>query len=219
MIENLLVTYFGHLGSDASREQTWSMGIRFEGVTPGEFNALAPSAAQDLADQMVTDFVANMPASMFADTVWLYGAKIAAIAEDGHYGSLPYTGVHSIGEPYGSASYRMPFQDALVVTFRHVALGTGNYGRVYLPPVGAEPTLGGLIDTGTRDSYLANAVSWLTDTQASVVDVFPEALLSIIGRGEIPTSKSVQQVGIGLVIDTQRRRRDKLVESIAYTSL
>ncbi|MGV1089627.1 MAG: hypothetical protein ACOYBX_16765, partial [Mycobacterium sp.] len=91
--------------------------------------------------------------------------------------------------------------------------GRANYGKMYLPHTRM------LLDPGTPRVSAANASTTATAMAAFITGLngsaggwtgTPEVqVMSRVGSG---TTKTVTTVRVGRVIDTQRRRRDRLIE-------
>jgi hypothetical protein len=118
----------------------------------------------------------------------------------------------------GTGASNHPFQTAMVSSLRAAAPGASSRGRLYWPATGVvldastlrpASAIVGAFTTGVRD--------FLTLANAAVRVTFPGSIgLSVWSRKNTNSSVVTKILG-GDVIDTQRRRRDTLLES--YTTL
>lgn len=145
--------------------------------------------------------------------------KVAAIDATGHteldqvYYAYPATELNgSVG------AITLPPQCALVVTLlSDRPRGKASKGRMYLPGIAAMPNSGtgklSAADTGT----IADGMQTFFDTLAGSFDVPDQLILAAKGTGPVPglTAQNdfVETIRVGDVIDTQRRRRNGLVET------
>jgi hypothetical protein len=149
----------------------------------------------------------------------LVGVKFAAVGADGHYLTDPRTVTD--GTDVGDDSDVLP-QASVVVSLRSGSvLGEANYGRMYLPHT--TMALGSATPyttSGIQSAFAAAAVTFITNVAADLNGVITPAVTPMImsskGSG---VSKVPSEVLIGRVIDTQRRRRNKLTESYATGTL
>jgi hypothetical protein len=104
----------------------------------------------------------------------------------------------------------LPFQCATVITLVTASATRHGRGRFYLPPLGV-----GVLDTGRLS---AAATGSLELAFTSFFDVLSTAGLSVVVRNRSGhVSTPVTEARVGNVIDTQRRRRNKLIET--YTAI
>jgi hypothetical protein len=121
----------------------------------------------------------------------------------------------------GGGAPKMPLQCALVFSLRTDTPGPRGRGRIYWPCLSA--TLGS--DTRFSSAALATTLAdfktWMLALQAAIGTVTdPDLALNLAVRSRTSkTTPHVKRVILGNVVDTQRRRRDKLPEvtsTVAY---
>jgi len=170
------------------------------------------------------EFLGHMDAMLtqvgWADYSNLRTVKIAAIGTNGLYVAEPLS--HETITPYQGAATQVLPQATVVASLRSgFSLGRANYGRMYLPhttpgleaetpyiPASSLPPLAGYIKTFIND------VSDSLNLESPSV-LFP-AIMSQVGAG---TAKQIVSVGAGPVVDTQRRRRNRLNDTAVLVTL
>jgi len=145
--------------------------------------------------------------------------KLAAVGVDGLYLTDPR--IRPVTGFVGFTGATVLPQSSVVATFwSGLGFGTANFGRMYLPHTAlpletltprATAAVAGAFTDGVAEFVSAvNGVADSVEAASGVVN------LSKIGLG---TVKAVAQVGVGRVIDTQRRRRNRLNEDILYAAV
>lgn len=169
------------------------------------------------------------PAAGFSAVAGLGWIKFNAIDDRGHYVSATTTHMDkwSPEETGGSASWASeaycPPDTALAISFHSAYRGPRRAnGRIYLPPQMPDLTAGGRIASDALTAIAFNAqtvVDNLNDLPGFDVGTGPR--LAVVSRrsetGAAPVCTEVNEIRVGDVLDTQRRRGNKLRES--YTKL
>jgi len=99
----------------------------------------------------------------------------------------------------------VPPQCAVVVSLRTNLFNKAGRGRFYLPALATDKVSAGRILTAARDSI---AVA----SQKMVQSLNGAGYTVVVYHRSAKTHDNVTQVSVGDVFDTQRRRRDKLIE-------
>lgn len=178
----------------------------------------------------VAEFTFYVTAATLADAVTGYDLWAAALAADTSYTDLfptvvqfgggkvsqvdEATGVvvatSVAGTPYAGTGFgaSMPPQNALVVTLYSALAGRSDRGRFYLPG----PAFSS-IDVNGR-FLVADALQVATSMVAAFNAARPTGWTDIIVYSRKNRSHvTATVVSVGNIIDTQRRRRDKLLET------
>lgn len=114
-----------------------------------------------------------------------------------------------------SASSALPGQCAIVVTLRTATLSRRGRGRFYLPPMaGASTTSTGRLSSASQALCVTSLNAFFNALKTFVAPMTP-VVYSPTGR----TVATVTSYDLGDVFDTQRRRRNKLVESRVGASI
>lgn len=132
--------------------------------------------------------------------------------------TAPAAGAATASADYaGSSTPNLPLQCAVVCSLRTPINTRRGRGRVYWPAVGLTVTAAGKLNLANAPSLQTNFRTMFTE----IANAWPEtgeldlAVVSKVGDTVTP----VTQLRVGDVIDTQRRRRDALVEvyqSVVY---
>lgn len=184
---------------------------RLEGTFPGEVwsfglytdSNLSVAAAQSAFMTGITNFWAEV-GPLLCTTV---AATRAVTVELDPATGGQLTGAEDTRADVGSSvATCLPFQCAPVVSLRTATLSRAGRGRFYVPSLAVDQVDAGRMLTAARDSLADGAlalVQGLTSAGGNVV-IYHRAL---------GNTTPVTSLDVGDVIDTQRRRRNKLVEA------
>lgn len=118
----------------------------------------------------------------------------------------------------GSGTVILPFQSSLVYTLRTARPGRSYRGRMYWPFVTASMLATGLVNTASTS--LASRASSFAQMLAAHCTAGPLASLDpMVASAATGDVTPVTSVRVGNVMDTQRRRRDNLVESFGSAAI
>ena len=122
----------------------------------------------------------------------------------------------------------LPPQVALCVSlWSGQRFGRGNRGRLYLPTPSASVGDSGLVDAGAV-GFLRNVMARLLQDLTSAMQAAPNlgdvvpVIVSAGGTGTTPAppiTRAIEQIAVGRVLDTQRRRRRSLEEYPVYATI
>lgn len=121
----------------------------------------------------------------------------------------------------GSAS-KTP-QDAVVFSLRTSTPGPRGRGRMYFPAVGASLSAAFQLTGPSPAGIAADAKTWLNAIGSQMNAYFASisSVLTVVLSVRSQTDhvcRNVNQIQVGAVLDTQRRRRDSLPETYASVS-
>lgn len=121
-----------------------------------------------------------------------------------------HQGASTAAEISGSGTAQQACQVSLVVSLMTGFPGGRNRGRMYFPAVGAGITTAGTTGSGSQ----GNATN-LAALLASIAEGSPESTLTLpaVVSEAASAVTAVTSIRLGNVPDTQRRRRDALVET------
>jgi hypothetical protein len=92
-----------------------------------------------------------------------------------------------------------------------------NYGRFYVPlPKPPWTFTNGRMDAPYCDNLALGAKEMIHDVAGEVSTVGVQTYPAIVSRVGVGENKPIRKIAVGRVLDTQRRRRNKLVEEPVY---
>jgi len=195
-------------GGKLPGSEIWSCSLRMAFTGTGTADN-SPSFATSVANA-VSAFHTTA-GSMIDATCKLSYCKVNVVGTDGHYIS-PTTQETVFADLAGpnSGGPLHPNQVALAVSWTTgVTRGPAHRGRFYLPMPSVVIGADTLVTTTARDSVKTRATALLTALNAIRTD----AKVAVFSRKSgAATNRLVQGVEVGRVLDTVRRRRNKLAE-------
>lgn len=174
---------------------------------------ITPTQLDNMAGYLAVCMAAS-PGTHWAAYSALTSVKVAACDANGHYTSAPK--LRAITGRAGTYEDVTP-QSTVVVSLRsNETFGRANYGRMYLPhtsfPLGASYQATSAVATNV--AVAAATMIGSINIQAALVQADVQVVnMSKLGTGTI---KPVSKVGIGRLVDTQRRRRNALPEGTIF---
>lgn len=114
---------------------------------------------------------------------------------------------------FGQGTADHPYQNALVLSLRSPLAGASGRGRLYIPATGLAlngPTLRPTAATIT--SVLAGTKGYLQAIGTAVTAQVTDTILAVWSR-KLTTTLGVTRIQMGDIVDTQRRRRDQVIEN------
>jgi hypothetical protein len=199
---HLRVTWFGD--GWASQEE-WSTGLRINGIA-------MPSAAQlDSLDAAFAALFSN-PNIVTTRAVRYLGVKVAPQDVNGLYGASGVAKEKLRATPLATTNAGGLPQATMVATLTTATpRGLANEGRMYLPATTLVPADDGRIVAGIAESYRDAVVTFI-----NAVDAVGLGPVSVFSKGTPKTPggavRDVTGVRLGRVVDTQRRRRNRIPE-------
>lgn len=184
---------------------------RLEGTFPGEIwsfglytdSNLSVAASQSAWMTGITNFWSEATALFSTDVAT---TRAVTVELDPSTGSQ-LTGAEDTRTDVGtSAAETLPFQCAPVVSLRTATLSRAGRGRFYAPSLAVDQVAGGRLLIAARDTLADAALELVQGLTAAGGN------LVIYHRGP-GTTTPVTSLDVGDVIDTQRRRRNQLVEA------
>lgn len=204
--------------------ETWSSGVNFS-FFASVFGGFSQTQCESIVQRLITNIpLATWPAALRAllsttgsITGWRVEThqedeSISAVAENNYAAAIAGTG----------GATKSP-QDCVVFSLRSGTPGARGRGRMYWPALGCTLGAGFKISAPTPLAIAGDAKALLkligdqlnaelaANSVAATVEL---AVRSQVGHENNP----VIRVQVGDVLDTQRRRRDALVESYAVTA-
>lgn len=205
MADLLRVSLIGELpnGEEWSVNPVWGLNDFPVSTTPAQVQAVATAIAANALP-------ANLAISWAVNTK-LTGVRVEART---YAGVLENQAEAVKATPWaGGSTTTHPFQTAWVVSLRTAAVGASGRGRLYFPATGATLDSDTYRPSTTQtNTFLTACRQVLTDCETDVKAVFSTAKLVVWSRKN-NSAANVTSVQAGDILDTQRRRRDALIES------
>lgn len=186
----------------------WSLGGDFGDVdvSPTQAQTIAAAiAAITFNGPLLTNFAANT-------TIATVRVEARTLAND-----LEAVGEAAKSTPQnGTSSVTHPFQTAWVSSLRTSFPGASGRGRLYWPATGVtlQPT--------TYRPSTSNTLNFATEVETALSQIgqaiavtFPTGTSLCVWSRTKSTLLAVTSIQVGDILDTQRRRRDSLVESVS----
>lgn len=184
---------------------------RVEGTFPGEVwtfglhtdSSLSLSAMQSQFITGITNFWATATALFCTDVAAIRAVTVELDPATGKQ----LTGAEDTLALAGTSTATcLPFQCAPVVSLRTATLSRAGRGRFFVPSLAVDQVDAGRMLTSARNT-LADAAQDLVQGLTSAGGTL------VIYHRALGTTSVVTSLDVGDVIDTQRRRRNKLIES------
>ena len=202
-------------GTFEAEEEVWTNGLNFAD------QSIVPMNLEETFDETITDVAAAIQAwhtnvdTGISNRCRLEWVKYALIATDGKYLVDPF--VYDYPTPInGGSTGAIETQRSLALSFKTPnTRGPASNGRIYVPAFRLGVGINGRLATTDQEDFVAAGKVFIDAINAAVSgrpDVLRVAVVSKVGAG---TSSYVTSVRAGDVIDSQRRRKNKMREVYA----
>jgi hypothetical protein len=215
-------------GTAISGVEIWQSGFRVAppaDATEGDIRAALGQISVDDCFQAVGKVIGYTPALMaYSDSLVLRWAKVAPIKTNGKYAGNPKIAEGTIkGAATGARTG--PAQLAWVATLSSgKGFGMAQKGRMYWP---VPPSVGATVDPVTGavtqaqcDEFRDIVATAIEDVDGEISTTLVPAFAAIMSSGGgvsnpsgTGTTNAIMEVGVGRILDTQRRRRNDLQEA------
>ena len=203
------------LGSSPGGE-TWSINPVFDPT--GEFPGGVDQANLDTACDAIAALTPNAFLTGFMSTsLQITGAKVEV--RDDSNDALIAISQSVRGTPLsGTTSALRGAQNAIVLSLRTTTPGASGRGRLYWPAVGTGVDTQLRFGSGAVSDFLSGMKTYLGAMDAALTSAFTGIAFDLSVRSKTTlTTPHVNKLQAGNVPDTQRRRRDAMIED--YTAL
>lgn len=186
---------YRHVAQGHYEGEVWSFGVHSQ----GSLLTTAANAAWVGAFQAFW----TATGALYCATVGVDELTTAEVIQTtGKQATKAYTASSLAGSNAGPC---LPFQIAPVVSFRTAAANRTGRGRIYTPSPAVDQIVGSKLVTAARQDLLDGAVDMLRALRTAGLTPV------LYGRTDHQTQE-ILSVDVGDVVDTQRRRRNKLIE-------
>lgn len=204
-------------GDMYSSSETWQFGVRAL-EDPGFVGDDASPAAQLLANALATPTQTMFTSSAFniSNKCRLITIKAAMIEPDGKYAPDFVPGIYTYTTPpVGPSTLTVAPQLCITVSLKTAKpRGRAHAGRFFVPMPGVTLGSDGRLSDPTVDAMETVVKTWLQ----AIVNSSEAAQITIFSELDTGYAETVNQVGIGRVLDTQRRRRRSLDERRTFVA-
>ena len=189
-------------------------------------NPGSAAAAQAIADKAVPAFASNMNAGFYAQAVSAVQVSAYTMKDDGRKVDQKGVALFDGGDAFtGGGTGAMPAENSVVLSlygYDPTKFGgptrAQQRGRMYLPtPASGNLGSDGLVTTAVVNTQLGNWQGWFDDITGAITlaggtfHVDP-VIRSLGGKNGAEMATQVGWLRMGRLVDTQRRRRNKLDE-------
>lgn len=201
-VPHILVQFGGPMDGGP---EIWSTGFRcanYAEYTQPSLKSYLDGALKDHVSSFITT-----SAHAFSSSVQLAFVKANRIGPDGKYAD-PVSNTHEFTGtlPQGAQTPNMPYQVSVVASLRGPGRGPGTHGRMYLPSQSLVVEADGSLEGDIPPSCANAVVSLFTAVNGDSPGLLPALFAQ---KGEVG---QILNVLVGSIPDTQRRRRNALVE-------
>ena len=200
-------------GTMVGSPEIWGCGIRCQAIN-GPYTVEVNQAACD-------GYVKNAVENLILDTQMLFSSdvelgyiKVNNIAADGKYADETTAAHYETVPVQGGQTPGMPYQVSVVATFVGTGRGQGSRGRIYLPSQALEMQSGGRLAGGLTGPMVAGLVTFFHALEAPAELGYKPGIFSSKGPWSL-----VNTIEVGDIPDTQRRRRNALIEERAASAV
>lgn len=188
---------FRHTVRGVFPAEQWTFGIHTLG-------SITVDAAQSAWVAAVADFWSTELAAVYCADVAIQSVVTAELSQPtGKQITRRETQVNHVGT---NAAACLPFQVAPVVSLRTALATRAGRGRFYAPSPAVDQQAAGRLITTAQTALLNSAVAMFTALTGA-------GLSGVLYSRTTTQTQEITSVDVGDVIDTQRRRRNKLIEN------
>lgn len=209
MATRVYVRFIGTVGSPAIEQMSFGVNFGTVGGAGAGDSAICQALATAVADYVdttvdVQPIFDEMSTAVTMTRVEVYGYQGVGPAAASGSAALP-------APKQGSGTIKSPFQVARCVSLQTALPGASYRGRFYVPAMGASVAITGTVNP--PPNYLLAWKTLFTAVEAAWTGSAPIELGVYSPSKDVVTP--VTRLRVGNVLDTQRRRRDALVETFS----
>lgn len=206
-------------------ETDWDTSTTWEADGPGSLTFDPESYLTDYVGASVTNWING---AGFSNKVQVLGASLYPCDTSGRSigSNVAHLTYHT--PPIGGSSAKMlPTENSVVLSWSTDRLGKRGRGRIYPPPITSDALDSyGLVADGWLSTYKNAAKNLIegmafhgTGTAAPAVETVVTGPSSGGGLGAYLSYGVINKVRVGHVVDTQRRRRNKIPENYSSADI
>lgn len=202
-------------GTIGAGGEIWSTGVNFipdvgpAVISPGDLAAWAESAAVELEAGLGTVLNTGVSANGTID-------EVRAYYYPSNDGPAQFVGIAPC-DYVGSSTSNNPLPTSMVFSLLTATAGRSFRGRMYWPALSLTINTSGRFPSSVMTSAATDAANLLT-ALAGAVTIATDLTPAVVSKTRNLVTP-VTQIRVGDVPDTQRRRRDALVEAYSTASI
>lgn len=218
-LREVIVSYvrLSVLGSSPGGE-VWSINPVFDPT--GEFPGGVDQTALDAAANAIAGLTLGAQMLAFMSTALSWTGVRLEVRDDSTDGLIAISNQVKGTAAVGTGTPLRGAGDAIVVSLRTNTPGASGRGRVYWPAIGGSVDSTLRFSSANTAALLTNISAFFVSCEGALATAFPTIGFDLAVRSKrTHTSPHVNKLQCGNVPDSQRRRRDALVEdynSLAY---
>lgn len=198
----------------SSTSGDWDIVNQFQVNGPGipDFDPMSY-----MTDQVIPAWETYLATDSFSIDCKATFIKIAPIAQGGTtILARTCTATANADVHGGLGGNHLPLQNSIAISTQTPVVGRRGRGRWYLPaPAVSLIGTKGLLASGVNAAFAETAATFLEDLGFTTIGTDEPRVRPIVTGDPYEQYGRISSVRVGSVVDTQRRRRDQLVESYA----
>ncbi len=196
-------------GSDEIGETALHLSSGPGGDLAAQFADWTPADLQDSGDDLYTQILSS-GSLQWGDYSNLLSVKLSPVKTDGTLLQDPL--VRTLTTPRSGSTSHVPVQCSVLLSlWSGHNTGNANYGRMYLPHTKCtQATNSPYIASVPKASMLVNFNLFITAIKARATGMAHPTTVSNVSKTGAGSTKEVAYVRMGQIIDTQRRRTNRL---------
>lgn len=206
-------------GQLAGNNEIWTCGFHIGNsntdVTAGQFLAFEDElvALSALVRAYIVDAAMRIPSG--ASVQWI---KLALIGKDGKYVREPLEYILPSAGVGASTSGYVPQASTVVTLVSAKFKDPGKYNRFYLPAAAPNSTGAYRLTAAQIAAMSARSAEFLADVNDIAFAIDPQLSVEVVSQN-VNMYYSAYAARVGDVLDTQRRRRNKIAENYSDSSI
>ncbi len=209
---NFIKVTFG--GKLRDTEEIWACGFhlakRTENISVTEFETKGPTDITLIANEIKAFY--NETNNLIPTYMRLEWVKLALIGTNGKYQTAPVEYEYSPASGGGSGQGFVPSTAAVITLVADKYKDPGKYNRFYIPICAPQATNQFVMTNAHIESLATTAAEMVRDINSGTTIGGSELNVTAVSQ-RVTSYLPIASVKVGNVIDVQRRRRNKLVET------
>lgn len=213
-------------GTQLGTAEIWQTGIHYapmDANVPVQalVDALPNISLSDIWEDLTPIIGSSAVNQRYPNSVHLRWLKLAVMGTDGHYATGPRTHEGDVPGSVAQANGNPPQLAVVFSMWSGQRFGQAQRGRMYFPCpsdfLTAINVATGQVGSSNAAAFGLQVVTSLANANGEVSTVPVPTMPAIMSKLGAGTTRFVSQYAVGRIIDTQRSRRNQLVEAPVYS--